>query len=46
MGDYVEAGHVLGYLAEPTKYFAVEGCNLYFELLKDGLPVDPVEYFQ
>lgn len=46
VGDYVEAGHVLGYLAEPTKYFAVEGCNLYFELLKDGLPVDPVEYFQ
>ena len=46
VGDYVEAGHVLGYLAEPTKYFAVEGCNLYFELLKDGIPVDPVEYFQ
>lgn len=46
VGDYVEAGHVLGYLAEPTKYFAVEGCNLYFELLKDGILVDPVEYFQ
>lgn len=45
-GDYVESGHVLGYISEPTKYFSVEGSNLYFELLKDGVPVDPVEYFQ
>ena len=46
VGDYVEAGHVLGYIGEPTKYYSVEGSNLYFELLKDGVPVDPVEYFQ
>lgn len=46
VGDYVEAGHVLGYIGEPTKYYSVEGSNLYFELLKDGAPVDPVEYFQ
>lgn len=45
VGDYVEAGHVLGYISEPTKYYSVEGSNLYFELLKDGAPVDPVEYF-
>lgn len=45
-GDYVESGHVLGYISEPTKYFSVEGSNLYFELLKDGSPIDPVEYFQ
>lgn len=45
-GDYVEAGHVLGYVGEPTKYFTVEGSNLYFELDKDGTPVDPVAYFE
>lgn len=46
VGDYVEAGHVLGYLGEPTKYFSVEGSNLYFELLKEGTPLDPVEIFE
>lgn len=46
VGDYVEAGHVLGYIGEPTKYYAVEGSNLYFELLKDGVSVDPIEYFE
>ena len=45
-GDYVEAGHVLGYVGEPTKYFTIEGSNLYFELDKDGTPVDPVAYFE
>lgn len=46
VGDYVEAGHVLGYIGEPTKYYAVEGSNLYFELKKDGAPVDPIEFFE
>ena len=46
VGDYVEAGHVIGYVSEPTKYYAVEGSNLYFELKKDGQPVDPVTYFE
>lgn len=46
VGDYVEAGHVLGFVAEPTKYYSVEGSNLYFALQKDGEPVDPVEFFE
>lgn len=46
VGDYVESGHVLGFVAEPTKYFSVEGSNLYFALQKNGEPVDPVEYFE
>ena len=45
-GDYVEAGHVVGFVAEPTKYYSVEGSNLYFALRKDGVPVDPVEFFE
>jgi murein DD-endopeptidase MepM/ murein hydrolase activator NlpD len=45
VGDEVEGGQVIGYVSEPTKYYSVEGSNLYFELLKDGEPVNPLEYF-
>lgn len=44
VGDYVETKTVLGYLSEPTKYYSVEGCNLYFEMRKDGEPINPLEY--
>lgn len=44
-GKYLEQGEVVGYLSEPTKYYSVEGCNLYFQLLKDKEPVNPMEYF-
>lgn len=43
-GDYVQTGEIIGYLSEPTKYYSVEGCNLYFQMLKDGEPVNPLEY--
>ncbi len=45
-GDYIESGETLGYVSEPTKYYSVEGANLYFELQKDGAPVNPMEYLQ
>ena len=45
-GDYLESGHVIGYVSEPTKYYSVEGSNLYFELQKDGKPVDPIQFFE
>lgn len=44
VGSYVEAGTLVGYLSEPTKYYSVEGCNLYFEMHKDGQPVNPIDY--
>ena len=44
VGDYLEAGNVIGYLEIPTKYYSLEGCNLYFEMLKDGQPVNPMDY--
>lgn len=44
IGDYVEAGQVVGYVSQPTKYYSVEGSNLYFEMRKDGLPVNPEDY--
>lgn len=43
-GDRLEEGYLIGYLGEPTKYYSVEGCNLYFQLLKDGEPVNPLHY--
>lgn len=46
VGAYVEAGNSLGFVNEPTKYYALEGSNVYFSLEKDGVPVDPVEYFR
>ena len=27
-----------------TKYYSVEGCNVYFEMRKDGQPVNPMDY--
>lgn len=43
-GDRIKEGVLIGYLGEPTKYYSVEGCNLYFQLLKDGEAVDPLHY--
>ena len=44
VGDYVAAGETVGILNEPTKYYSVEGPNLYFGILKDGEPVDPMNF--
>lgn len=46
VGDTIEAGAVLGYVSEPTKYYSVEGSNLYFKLEQHGVPVDPMDYLQ
>lgn len=46
VGDYMAAGEKIGVLAEPTKYYSIEGPNLYFEILKDGEPVDPMNYME
>ena len=41
-GDVVTTGEIIGKVAEPTKYYSVEGCNVYFKLTKDGQPVNPL----
>ena len=46
IGDYVEKGQIVGYLSEPTKYFSMEGPNLYFEVLKDEVPVNPLDFME
>lgn len=45
-GDTVKEGEVIGNVSEPTKYYSVEGPNLYFAVKKDGNPVDPFEYLE
>ena len=46
VGDYVGADELVGYMSEPTKYYSVEGANLYFEVLKDGVPVNPLDFME
>ena len=41
-GSYVAAGDVIAEVCAPTKYFSVEGTNVYFKLTKDGEPVNPL----
>lgn len=46
VGDYVAANTVVGYVAQPSKYYVAEGCNVYFEMRKDGQAIDPLEYIE
>ncbi len=41
-GSYVSVGDVIAEVASPTKYYSVEGTNVYFKLTKDGNPVNPM----
>lgn len=41
-GSYVAAGDIIAEVAAPTKYYSVEGTNVYFKLTKDGEPVNPL----
>lgn len=41
-GGYVNKGEIIGSVAAPTKYYSVEGCNVYFKLTKEGVPVNPM----
>lgn len=45
-GSYVEPGEVVGTVAAPTKYYTLEGANLYLKLTQNGTPVDPEALFR
>ena len=45
-GDYVATGELIGLVAEPTKYYSLEGSNVYFAMTKDGEPVNPLTLLQ
>jgi murein DD-endopeptidase MepM/ murein hydrolase activator NlpD len=42
-GDVLEAGEKIGTVAEPTRYYVVEGPNLYFKVVEGKTSVDPTE---
>lgn len=41
-GSYVNVGDGIGTVASPTKYYSMEGTNVYFKLTKDGEPINPM----
>lgn len=41
-GSYVSMGDMIAQVAAPTKYYSVEGTNVYFMLTKDGEPINPM----
>lgn len=43
-GQAIKAKDVIGYVNDPTKYYLVEGSNLYYELTSNGEPIDPLDY--
>lgn len=45
-GEYLEKGQLLGYVAEPTKYYTVEGSNVFFEMKQGDTTVDPLDYLE
>ena len=40
----LEEGDLIGYIGNPTKYYSVEGANLYIKMTHNGEPVDPMDY--
>lgn len=46
LNEYVDAGQMFAQVAAPTKYFCVEGSNLYLRLTAGGNPVNPEALFR
>ena len=46
LNSYVDRGQAIATVAAPTKYFSVEGSNLYLKLMADGTPVNPEALFR
>jgi murein DD-endopeptidase MepM/ murein hydrolase activator NlpD len=42
VGDSIDEGEVLGTVADPSKYYAIEGSNLYFQVLKEEDTMNPM----
>lgn len=42
VGDTVDEGDTIGAVAEPTKYYTVEGSNLYFQVVMNDETVNPM----
>lgn len=42
VGDSVSKGDTIGTIAKPSKYYSVEGSNLYFQVMEDDQTVNPM----
>lgn len=45
-GDFVDAGTVFAKVAEPSRYFAEDGCGVYVQVREQGEPVNPMLFLQ
>ena len=45
-GDVIGAGECIGTVAEPTRYYVIEGPNLYFQVLEGEESIDPMGLLQ
>lgn len=46
LNEYVNRGETFAMVAAPTKYFCLEGSNLYLRLTMEGAPVNPEVLFR
>ena len=46
LGDHVDQGEVIGWIAAPTRYYCVEGSNLYLKLTSNGKEINPEALFR
>lgn len=46
LNSYISEGDEIAVVAAPTKYYCVEGSNLYLKLTVDGAPVNPEALFR
>ncbi len=42
VGDKLAEGDRIGYVADPTKYYSLEGAHLYFKITEDGTAINPL----
>lgn len=45
-GEYINKDQILGYVAEPTKYYSVEGTNVFFEMTYQDKAIDPLDFLE
>ncbi len=45
-GEYLKKGQLMGYVAEPTKYYTIEGSNIFLEMRHQGETMDPLDYLE
>ena len=45
-GQRVNANTVIGLASSPSSFYKKEGCHVFFQLNKVGVPQNPMEYLE